>query len=539
MSVAELAEQMELGNDDAQPKKKRGRPPKHRGLLFAMDLGNGTTFIAFVNHLGQVVVMVDREGLMATPTAIAFEGGDPDKPLFGRTAVNYRKVHPEFSCVMMKRARGHGEVPGIVDKNGRVWTVAELEAMFVQWRLKHAEEVTGENILGVLVTVPADFNDAQRRATMDIVETAGYKAIATIDEPTSAVISYALGKTGVVAVIDIGAGTTDVTILRVEEGNVFTSLSTRGRDDLGGKEYTARLVDFCISYAAQNGVVLNPEEDFRDLVLLENECELAKLDLSSQEAVVISFRAKDRVFDVTLTRSKFEELVAPLNQAIFELVTDALNDAHLQPSEITDVVFAGGGCRVPCARASVEMFFGVEKVKHDIDVDKAVITGAALAIGLKVQECVAAGDTALAGQVPEYQLHGDIRLREILGQALGVKALDLRSRKDVLAAVLAQGTPIPACETRTFGLMNGNRANVDAEIVVLQGNDNDPPDQAQVLAQFPLSNLPAGPTENRIQVSFSVEYNGLIDVKAVDTFSGAAISGQADGRNAVAEQSLA
>ena len=175
MSVTDLAEQMELGSDDALPKKKRGRPPKHRGLLFAMDLGNGTTLIAYVNHLGQVVVMVDREGLTATPTAIAFEGGDPDKPLFGRTALNYRKVHPEYSCVMMKRARGHGEVPGIVDKNGRVWTVAELETLFVQWRLKHAEEVTGESIIGVLVTVPADFNDAQRRATMDIVETPATK----------------------------------------------------------------------------------------------------------------------------------------------------------------------------------------------------------------------------------------------------------------------------------------------------------------------------------------------------------------------------
>jgi len=514
-----------------------GRPKKIVTLIVCVDLGNGTTLVAATMPDGHVEVFVDPDGLTATPTAIGFIAGNPDQPLYGRAALNLRKMEPEHVCVFAKRARG-SDIIALIDCNGKSWTPGELEQLLFRWRIRHVEELTGLQVAGVLATVPADFSDAQRRATSAIVEQAGYPCIGIINEPTGAIIGYAKGKTGTYGVLDVGAGTCDVTLVTVKDGTDFTILASSGQDDLGGKEYLAYIIEHCLSLASRQGVVLDPVQDGRDLIGLEYACEAAKVELSSQPSTLISFRAKDRLIDHEMKRETFEELTTPLTQQIVAHMQDALGKANLTPRQLDGVVLVGGGSRVPSVRAAVEALFGTDKVLTNVDPTNAIVTGACHAVGLKIEERRQAGDLNLPGEIPAYVLKGDIQLSDITGQALGVEALNATTREMVLAPIVDQGTPLPASAKKLFGLLNGGAANVSAEIKVLEGKAYCRPDEARVLAEFSLSDLPAGPTKDRIAVLVDIDTNGLITVHAVDTLSSKEISQTVDAGGAVTRSKL-
>lgn len=506
---------------------------RKKGRVVALDLGNATTLVATIDKDGHVQCIPDPDGLEHTPTAIGYEGGDPNTPLFGRSAHSYRKMDPENVCVFAKRARGRKDSIGIVDKNGQPSSAAQLETLLVAWRLGHAAEYLGEPIVGVLPTVPAAFDDAQRRATHEIIEHAGYSCIGTVNEPTAALLGYAKGRLGIFAVSDIGGGTADITILKSEKGNVYTVLATSGQDDLGGREYTARLFAHCLAHAKGQGVELDPAVDFRDMIRLEQACEDAKIELSTQKSAFISFRAKDRLLDLEVTVEQFEDLTSPLGDQILGHMKTALEHANLRPGDITGVVFAGGGSRVPCGRRPIEQLFGEDKILRDIDVDKAVVLGACRAIGLKLEERRQAGDTKLVGTVPDYFLAGGVSVREIVGQALGVEALNTNTQQQTLVPIVEQGAPLPASASKTFGLLNGDKGQIETCISVLQGEAYCPASAAHVLGSFPLSDLPAGPSKDRIEITFRVDTNGLVDLHAIDKHSGKEIKRQVDAAGAV------
>ena len=509
---------------------------KNNGKVLAIDLGNATTQIATKDKSGHVQVIPDPDGLESTPTAIAFECGDPDTPLFGRSARSYRKMDPDNACVFAKRARGRKGSSGIVDKHGKPWSTVELETLFVAWRLGHAAEYLGETLVGVLPTVPAAFDDAQRRATQETVEQAGYVCLGTVNEPTAALLGYLQNRKGVFGVSDLGGGTYDVTILRAEEGNVFTVLSTSGQNDLGGREYTACLITHCMEHAKSQGVQLDPATDIRDMVALEQACEEAKTELTTQKSALVSFRAKDRLLDLEISREQFEELTAPLGERILGHMKKALECAGLGPDDIDGVVFAGGGSRVPSARLNIEQLFGEKKILRDIDVDKAVVIGACRAIGLKLEERRQAGDTKLLGTVPDYLLKGEISLKEIVGQALGVEALNTMTQEQILVPIIEHGAALPTKASKTFGLLNGDQDQVEAAITVLQGKAHAPASEGHMLGKFPLSDLPAGPSEDRIEVTFEMDTNGLVILHAVDKHSDKEITQQVDAAGAVTKK---
>ncbi|MBI5090911.1 MAG: Hsp70 family protein [Candidatus Hydrogenedentes bacterium] len=406
-------------------------------------------------------------------------------------------------------------------------------------RAHRNEEVTGESIAGVLVCVPACFNDQQRRASLEVVEQATFRPLGTINEPSAAVIAVAKGKNGVYVIVDIGAGTTDVSVVRSEDdGHTITILATAGRDDRGGREVTSRIVEYCLDYASQHGVALDPEEDSRDIVIIESEAETCKQDLSSRDSVTLTIRAKDKLLDIPLTLSAFNQLIADLCQDILALVDEALSQAQITPDEVDGVASVGGGSRVRYLRENIEVKFGSAKAMKDFDVDKCVVMGAVDAIAIKVQERIAVGDVALQGMAPEYQLKGNVVLREVLGQALGVLAVNTRTMREQLAAMIPQGTALPATASTTFGLIGGAEGVDSADIVVLQGKANCDPSDATELARFPLHDLPAGPTDERVRVELDVDTSALASVRAVDTFSGKEIQGQAHTAAAVTKSHL-
>jgi molecular chaperone DnaK len=511
--------------------------PGLKGIVVAVDLGNSTTSAGYRDAQGQVVAIPDRDGLLCSPTVVGFDGGDPAKPVYGRTALNLGKVHDEWICTYAKLARAKEAVPAIVDKDGRVSTTAELEPLFLRWRLDYAEAFTGERIVGVLITVPANFDDAQRRASLDVVQRAGYTPIGVINEPTAALLRYAKGKDGTLAVIDAGGGTTDVTVTQVKQGTSFVIFATAGRD-VGGKDFSARLLQDCLDYASRRGVPLDPVVDHRDITMLMYEVESAKCDLSSVERTTITFRAKGELIDLERTRAQFDELGVDVCQSIQSLAQEALAGAHLTPDDLTGVVLVGGASRTPCVRAAVESLFGRDKILTDIDVDKAVCLGAVEAIGLKLDELKAGGDTALVNRVHEYHFRSDLKLHEGCSVAMGVRAQDSRTGREVFVSIIAKNTPLPAEKRWVFGLLNGDKGVGDTLIVVLQGDPAAPLDEARILAQFSLRDLPAGPTEKRIEVVFAMDASGLVQVRAKDLFSGQEIAEQVDAREAVKKEHI-
>jgi len=513
--------------------KKTKRTRRAKGTVVAADLGTDTTLLAHMSKDNHVRVIPDWDGLLSTPTAVGFEGGDPKNPLFGRAAKSYRKTHPEFVCVIAKRARGRGNAPGIIDIHGKAWTTEELEALFLHSLLEHAEEFLGEAIAGVLSTVPASFNDAQRRATQEIVRMAGYACVGTVNEPTAALLSYARDKAGAYAVGDIGGGTFDVSILRVEKGHVYTTLATGGQDDLGGREYTLALLRQCVDHASQQGVALDPADDLRDMVGIELACEEAKKELSTQKSTIISFRVHNQLMDLEVDRNLFEDLTRELSQRIHGCLVAALEQAGLKASDLDGIVFAGGGSRVPSARKDIEAAVGDAKVLKDIDPDTAIVTGACYAIGMKLEERRLAGDVDLVENVPQYLLEGDVTLRDILGHDLGVAAVRKSTGEQVLAAIVSRGAALPASATKVFGLSNGDADTITTTITVLEGDADALVAECHSLAEFPLNDMPSGPTEDRIEIRVEVDSNGVVELHAMDTHSDVELRRQVEAAAAV------
>jgi molecular chaperone DnaK len=510
------------------------------GVCVTYDPGNATTKVGYKNQLGHVMAIPDRDGCQATPSVVGFQGGDPNKFIVGRPAANLERSEPEYTCSMMKRARGTiTDVPGIMDNTGRVWMTSELESMLAADRLKHAQEVIGAPISRVLVCCPAHFNDAQRRASLDIVEKAGFRTVGVINEPSAALLAYGTETRGVKMVVDIGGGTTDITIMNCTGDNEVCVLATAGSESLGGHELTGRIYDMCIDFAKAQGFTLDPQKDYRCSVRLREEAEAAKKDLSTVDSVTLTFRVQNQLLDFTLTRAQFEDVVSDLCDRITNLVHDALGKANVQPTDVQSVVLAGGSSRTRCIQNRIASIFGAEKLRWDIDVDTAVVCGAVRAIGLKLQERIAAGDVALKNEVNAFYLKPDVKLVDILGLDLGVRAVETVSGKEVLVPIIKQGSCLPAEAMQVFGLIGGGQAGGTTNVTVLQGRAFEDADNARVLETFPLDNLPAGPEKDRIAIYLQIDTNGTVNVKCVDLHTGREITAQFNAREAVVQQSVA
>ncbi len=515
--------------------RKRGRPKKQSDTIFlVIDMGTGTIYVVACYPDGRQEIIADWDGNAPTLTAIGFEGGDPEKLLAGQAALRYRMVAPEYVATLCKRTRGL-ETPLLLDANNMDWTGEALEVRFLKHFVEHVEERTGKKVAGILPTVPACFSDEQRRATIAIVEQAGAKALGVINEPTSALLGFMQDKTanGTFLVVDIGMGTSDVTAMRAENGTSFEARATVGRDDSAGREMTLALLELCTGEMAKKKIVLDPEKDLRDLVLLENSCEEAKRTLSTQEKAFITWRAGAELFDLEVTRAQFEAAIAPVTDGIGALIHETLDMAGLQPNDFDGVVLAGGASRVPAVQRLVENIFGADKLRRDVDPDKAIALGAAASLGIKIKEGIAAGDHELEAVAAGYALNTKMDVQEVLGQALGVRALNTRTNEEVLAPIAGAKSTLPFEGSKLFGLRVTGTGSVNATIQVLQGKADGPADKARVLAEFALNGLPEGPLEKRVEVSFSVDANGLVKVRAVDTFSALEITGQADAAEAV------
>ena len=486
------------------------------GKIIGIDLGTTNSCVAVLEG-GEPTIINSSEGGRTTPSIVGF--AKDGERLVGQAAKRQAVTNPENTVFSIKRFMGRmfdevkneiKEVPYKVNKNkngsveveagNKSYTPPEIGAMVLQKLKQTAEEHLGTTVTDAVITVPAYFNDSQRQATKDAGKIAGLNVKRIINEPTAASLAYGLDKKKdeTIAVFDLGGGTFDISVLELGDG-VFEVKSTNGDTHLGGDDFDQKVMDWIAAeFKSSDGIDL--KKDAMALQRLREASESAKKELSTskQTEINLPFITADssgpKHLNLTLTRAKFEELVADLVERTVAPCVKAIKDAGLSHSEIDEVVLVGGSTRIPKIQEKVKEIFKKDP-NHSVNPDEVVALGAAIQGGV------------LAGDVD------DILLLDVTPLSLGIETLGSVSTK-----LIERNTTIPTKKSQVFSTAADNQTTV--EIHVLQGEREMAVDN-KTIGRFHLDGIPPAPRGvPQVEVTFDIDANGILNVGAKDKATG-------------------
>ncbi|MBP1930510.1 molecular chaperone DnaK [Ammoniphilus resinae] len=460
--------------------------------VIGIDLGTTNSCVAVMEG-GEPVVIANAEGNRTTPSVVSFKNGER---IVGEAAKRQAITNPN-TVISIKRHMGTNYK---VELEGKQYTPQEISAIILQKLKSDAEAYLGEKVDKAVITVPAYFNDSQRQATKDAGKIAGLEVLRIVNEPTAAALAYGLEKADdqTILVYDLGGGTFDVSILELSDG-FFEVKATSGDNKLGGDDFDQVIMDYLVAeFKKDTGIDLSNDKMAQQR--LKDAAEKAKKDLSGVLTTTISlpFITADATgpkhLEVNLTRAKFEELSSGLVERTMGPTRRALQDAGLQPTQIDKVLLVGGSTRIPAVQDAIKKFIGKDPHKG-VNPDEVVALGAAVQAGV------------LTGDVK------DVVLLDVTPLSLGIETLG-----GVFTKLIDRNTTIPTSKSQVFSTAADSQTSVD--IHVLQGERSMAADN-KTLGRFQLTDIPPAPRGiPQIEVSFDIDANGIVNVRAKDLGTG-------------------
>ena len=505
------------------------------GKIIGIDLGTSTSCVS-VFEGGQPTVIVNSEGNRTTPSVVGFNNGERK---VGDAARRQAITNPKNTVYAIKRFMGVGfdkaadEVKRVtydvvneggyprVSIDGKRYTPQEISATILQKMKKTAEDYLGHEIKEAVITVPAYFDDDQRKATMEAGTIAGLDVKRIINEPTAAALAYGIDKADKdmnIVVYDIGGGTSDVSVLNFGAG-VFEVISTNGDSHLGGEDFDQAIVNWLVDeFKKQEGVDVS--SDSMAMQRLKEAAEKAKIELSTSMSTEINLpylapvNGVPKHLAITLTRAKFEQLIEPLYNKLVNLCSEALKLSKLDAKEIDEVILVGGSTRIPKVVEAAKSVFGKEP-------SKAVNPDEAVAIGASIQGAVLGGEKGV----------GEIVLLDVCPLNLGIETMG-----GVMTTLIEANTTIPCDKEEVFSTAADNQTEVT--INLLQGN-RPMANQNKSIGRFNLTGiLPAKRGIPQIAVKISINANGIIEVSATDKGTGKAQSIRVEGSSSLSKEEI-